>query len=110
MASPELKKSVRRRKNFLLPLLVALFSWSLWLWLFLAVPPNPWAFLFFFLTLFLALFLSAALVLANSLRGFLLASAGAAILLLQFFKLGNPVTFGLLFGLLVVLYLRFARE
>lgn len=109
MASKKLKQSLRRRKSFLPTLLVALLFWLIWGYVFFFVPPGRGVYFAFFPTLFLAVFLSAALLLANSIRGFLLASAVCGLLLLQFFKLGNLLTILLLIALLVVLDLRFAR-
>lgn len=85
-------------------LLVALFLWIVWAIIFLSVPPEglliPSLFL---LVTFLAVFLSTALLFANTRRGVLAASGVVIFMILNFYGVGNYLNAILLMGLLLAL-------
>ena len=96
----------RKRKNFLPTLLLALLFWAGWGWLVYSQPPANNLILFgFYSLLFLALFLTAALILANSRRGFLFATAAIIFLIFRYYQLANPLNLVLLLGILIALEL-----
>ena len=88
---------IKRRKNFLPALILALIFWGLWGWLVYFFPPanNPLIFTFY-LSLFLAVFLTSALVLANSKLGAVTATWSILFLIFRYFKIGNILNLSLL--------------
>jgi hypothetical protein len=100
----------RRRKNFLPTLLLTIIFWLLWGGLvYLFAPTNNILLIAFFLLLFLACFLTLALILANSRRGFIAALGIISFLILRFYQLGNILNLILLGGILITLDLYFAK-
>ncbi|HUW21249.1 MAG TPA: hypothetical protein VMW41_01140 [Candidatus Bathyarchaeia archaeon] len=88
-----MKKSTRKRKNFLPALLITLLSWTAWLLVFLKVAPSGFlAFLIFYISFFLANFLTLALLLGNSRRGLLISVFTIIFLLLRQFKLTSVLS------------------
>jgi len=92
----------KHRRNFLPTLFLALFFWGLWTWLvFSTAPIHSYLIIAFYLLLFSASFLTAALIFANSCRGFLVATAIVGFLLLRYYQLGNPLNLILLLSILL---------
>lgn len=101
----------KRRKNFLPTLLLAILFWSLWFWLVFSVPPtSSLSLLLFYFSLFLALFLTAALIFANSRRGFLTAAVVICFLVFRYYQLTNILNLLLLFGIFLCLELYLAKR
>jgi len=102
---------MRRRKNFLPTLLLAILFWLVWGWLVYSFAPTDNVLLIaFFLLLFLASFLTLALIFANSRRGFITALGLICFLILRFYQLGNVLNLVLLGGILVTLNLYLAKR
>ena len=90
----------KERKNFLPTLLMALAFWATWGWLVYSKAPSPnFLMITFYFLLFTAIFLTAALVLANSRRGLLMASWLIAFLLFRYYELANGLNLLLLTGI-----------
>lgn len=97
-------RRLNQRKNFLPAFLLAVLTWFLWSWLIFSVPPTSNLIIGLFLVLlFLALFLTAALTLANSRRGFFIAFAVVGFLLFRLFGLANLLNLILLAAILFCL-------
>lgn len=91
----------RQRKDFFFSFLVAVTLWVFWLTLFFFVPPEIPGITFLFLVLtFAAFFLTAALLLANTRRGFLVAVGAVLIMLLSYYGAGNYLNILLVIGIL----------
>ena len=92
------RKIVRERKNFLPSLLLTITLWLALAGLIYLVDPDVLGIvIIFFLILFLALTFSFALMLANTKRGIIIATAATLFLVLRYFGVGN-----LLNGLLII--------
>jgi len=94
---------VKRRKNFLATGVLSILLWVIWATIFFFVPPENFLtpFLFLFLT-GLSVFFTAALLFANTRRGMLTAFGIAAIMVLNYFGLGNFLNLILVAGVLLV--------
>lgn len=85
--------------------------WALWVYILLKVPPlSNLALMIFFATLFAALFLSVALISANSRRGLLFALFIVLLLIMQYFQIANILNIGLLTGIFLSLEFYFSRQ
>lgn len=104
LLSPKLK----RRKNFLPTLVIALSFWGAWFWLIFSFPPSSNLLLTtFYLLLFAAIFLTSALIFANSKLGFLTACFVITALLFRLYQIGNPLNLLLLLGIFLSLVFYF---
>jgi hypothetical protein len=99
-----------RRKNFLPTFVLILILWSVFTAMIILVDPQilkdvllPGSYFPFFAIFFPASFLTLALLLANSLRGLLVATGITVFLLLRIFQLGNLLNLMLIIGLVVAL-------
>lgn len=100
----------KRRKNFLATFLIAILFWGAWGWLVYFKPPiNNFLIFSFCLLLFLALFLTAALIFANSRKGLFLACFVILALILRYYQIGNLLSLVLLASIFVILELYFTR-
>lgn len=103
--------ATQRRKNFLPTLILALIFWGLLAGLIYLFPPTADSSLIaFYLLLFLAVFLTAALILANSKLGLLTAVFIVTALIFQQFKINNFLTFGILTAVFACLGLYFRKS
>jgi len=94
----------KRRKNFLPTFLLAFLFWLLWGGLvYFSSPDNSLLIVGFFLLLFLAVFLTAALIFANSRLGLLAATFIVLSLLFRYFQVGNILNLTLLTGIFIAL-------
>lgn len=109
---------MRRRKNLIPMLFLAVVCWVGVGYLIYAVSPNrplptplpidsktP-----FFLLLFLTLFFSLTLLFNNTRRGFLVALGLTALVLLRFFKFFHPLYIVLVLAILFTVELFFAKK
>ncbi|MFC1727402.1 hypothetical protein ACFL0Y_02660 [Patescibacteria group bacterium] len=96
---------VKRRKNFLPTLLLAIIFWVGFGWLTFSQNPSGNLIIIFFLLLFMAVFLTLALALANSRRGFLISLWLLVFLIFRYFALANLLNLVLLSGIIVGLEL-----
>jgi len=95
---------IKRRKNFLPALILALVFWGLWGWLIYSFPPaNNLLIAAFSLLLFLATFLSGALIFANSKLGLITALWLILFLSFRYFKIGNVLNLSLLIIIFLLL-------
>jgi hypothetical protein len=104
---------IKRRKNFLPALILALLFWGLLGWLVYSFPPaNNLLISTFYLCLFLAVFLTSSLVFANSKLGSLVAFWLILFLVFRYFKIGNVLNLSLLTAIFFLLgiYLYKARR
>jgi len=102
--------ATKRRKNFLPTLLLAIIFWGLLAGLIYLFPPTSDSSLFLFYSLlFLAVFLTSALIFANSKVGLLTAVFTVTALIFQQFKINNFLTFGILIAIFAVLGLYFRK-
>lgn len=100
----------QRRKNFLPTLLLVLFFWLGLGWIIFWVRPESFfPITIFFIFFFCALFLTSALILANSRRGLLVALGLTAFLILRYHQLANFLNLCLLLGILFFLELFYRR-
>lgn len=100
----------RRRKNFLPTLLLAILSWSLWGWFIYSFAPTSNFLLFtFYSLLFGAVFLTSALIFANSRLGSLTALFVVLVLLFRYLQLGNLLNLLLLVGIFLSLGFYFGK-
>jgi hypothetical protein len=103
-------KKIKRRKNFLPTLLLAILSWgTLACLIYFTAPKNNLLILGFYFLLLVAIFLTFALLFANSRRGLLVAVAGVGFLVFRYFDLANYLNLILFGGVLICLEL-FFRE
>jgi len=107
----------RRRKNFFSTLIFILFLWSIFGLIIFFVEPSmvkdflwPNSYLPFFINLFLALFLTLAIVFANSRRGFLTSLGVIIFLILRLQQLGNILNAILITASLFSLEYYFTRK
>jgi len=107
----------RRRKNFIITFILILFFWSLfWLIVFFVDPVLlkniiiPGFYLPFFLILFMAIFLSLAVILANSKKSFLISLGLISFLILKLYQLANFLNIILIVSLVLVLENYFTRQ
>ncbi|MGB9706597.1 MAG: hypothetical protein ACPLXP_00780 [Microgenomates group bacterium] len=100
-----------KRKNFLPTLVLAILFWVAWSWFVFSYPPanNFLLFTFYFL-LFLATFLTAALIFANSRRGFFLAAFLILFLLFRYYQIANLLNLFLLAGIFISLEVYFSSK
>lgn len=98
----------KRRKNYLPTLVLTLVLWLLWGGLIYFVEPElvtnfliPHAYLPFFMLFWPASFLTLAIVLGNSRRGFLVSLGLVLFLGLRLVQLGNVLNFLLILGILI---------
>jgi len=106
-----MRESAKRRKNFLPSLFLAFVFWAIWAFIILKVPPGSFfSFLVFYLFLFLAVFLSLALIFANSRRGLLISIAFIVFLFLKQVKLASILNLLFLIGVLFSLEIHFSRR
>lgn len=102
---------IKKRKNFLPTLILALIFAAALVWLVINQnPANLWLIAAFFLLLFFTVFLLLALILANSRRGFLLSLGLIGFLLLRYYQLANYLNLSLFFGILLCLEIYFRSE
>jgi hypothetical protein len=100
-----------RRENFLPTLLLTILSWLGWIYFFFFQAPESNSMIFFFyFFLFIAFFLTISLLLANSRRGFLSASALIAFLLLRQFEQEHIINLTLVLALIVAIELYFWKK
>jgi hypothetical protein len=105
-----LKTRTKQRKNFFPTLLLALLTWALWGIIVWKVPPGPVLVLILFHTiLFVAIFLTAALALANSRLGLIVSLFFNLCLLFRYFQIGNVVNLLLLAGIFISLGIYLSR-
>ena len=102
---------IKKRKNFLPTLFLAILFWITWGWLTYSFPPEGFlVFVGFLTSLFMALFLTASLLLANSRRGFLIAVGLVGFLLFAYFDLGHWLNLALFVAILVFLEIYLAKR
>lgn len=102
---------IRRRKNFFPTFLLAILFWLGWIFILFKVPPVSFAAMFFFyLFLFLAVFLTAALILAHSRRGFLVSLLIIFVLLFRYYQIGNLLNLFLLLTIFAALEAYFTKR
>ena len=102
---------IKRRKNFFPTLALALFSWLGWLFVLFKIPPDStFSLLAFFFLLSVALFLTSALIWANSRRGFLTALLIILLLVFRYYQIGNLLNLILLFAIFVALEIYFSKR
>lgn len=107
----------RQRRNFFPTLVLIFFFWATLGLMIFYLEPNlvkdifiPGLYLPFFLNLFLALFLTLAIIFANSRRGFFLALGIVIFMILRLFGLGNLLNALLIFSLFFTLEYYFTRH
>jgi hypothetical protein len=104
------KAGLRRRKNFLPTLILALIFWGLLAWLIYTHPPSSnFIIIAFFILFFLALFLTSALLFANSRRGLFLALFVIIFLLFRYHHLANPLNIIILLSIFLSLEIFFSK-
>jgi len=109
--SKKLKNKIKRRKNFLPPLLLAVIFWGIWGWFIYSYPPETNSLIFiFYILLFLATFFTLALAFANSKMGIVTAIWFIFILVFRYFKIGNALNVGLLTVIFFLLLVHFSRK
>lgn len=92
-------------------LLAALFLWTAWLLVFLFFPPEAFLAPFLFLILtFFAVFLTSALLFANTRRGFLIGIGVLFLAILNYYKVGNYLNIILITGILLSVEYYFASQ
>ena len=102
---------IKRRKNFLPTLFLAGLTWLCWAFVLFKIPPESTFLLFvFFFLLFTALFLTSALLLANSRRGLIMALFVILVLVFRYYQIGNFINLILLLAIFVALELFFAKK
>lgn len=100
------KTRLKHRRNFLPTLLLSTLFWIGWGCLVYFLPPENTLLIFaFYILLSIAVFLTFALIFANSRRGLLIATALIGFLLLRYYHLGNPLNISLLLVILICLEL-----
>jgi hypothetical protein len=108
---------MRKRKNFFITLVLILLFWTLQFFIIFFVEPKsikdlliPDAYLPFFINLFLALFLTSAVLFANSRRGLFISLGVITFLYLRLFGLGNILNLFLIVSIIFVLELYFKKQ
>jgi len=106
-----MRARAKKRKNFLPTLLVALFFWIAWGLILFKIPPGGFLVFFaFYFSLFAAIFLTSALLLANSRRGLMISLVLIGILILRQLGLANILNTILLFSSLISLEVYFSKR
>ncbi len=101
---------IRRRKNFLPALILAVSSWGILSWLILKFPPeNNFLILSFYLLIFIAVFLTSALILANSQMGLTIGIFLILFLLFRYLKIDDPFNLILLITIFLLLLAYFYK-
>ncbi len=101
----------QRRKNFFPTLLLAILFWLGWLLVLFKVPPeNLLSILGFFSLLFATLFLTSALLFANSRRGLITALFFVLVLIFRYYQIGNFLNLMILLAIFVSLELFFSKQ
>ena len=101
----------QRRKNFFPTLLLAILFWLGWLLVLFKVPPeNLLSILGFFSLLFATLFLTSALLFANSRRGLITALFFVLVLIFRYYQIGNFLNLMILLAIFVALELFFSKQ
>lgn len=89
----------------------AIIFWVAWGYFVNFFPPKDNFFIaVFFFLLLVSVFLSGALIFANSRRGLLLALFIVLLLILQYFQIANVLNIGLLMGIFLSLEFFFSRK
>lgn len=102
---------MRRKKRFIPTLLLTVLSWGGFGYVLFNVSPMGFVSkILFFALLFFALFLSIALLLNNTRRGFLIALGILVLALLRFFELFHPLYIVLVVALLLTVELYFLKK
>lgn len=102
---------IKRRKNFLPTLFLAGLSWLGWGFILLKIPPESTFLIFaFFFLLFSALFLTSALIFANSRRGLMTALLIIFVLIFRYYQIGNLLNLLLLLAIFVALELYLSQR
>jgi hypothetical protein len=109
---------VRGKKRFLFSFILTVAAWISWAMVLIGLSPDspskisfiPVTYLAFFIPLLLAIFLTSAILLGNSRRGFLISLGVFGLLILRLLKIGNFLTIGLLGACLIVFELYFQRR
>lgn len=98
------QKSVRKRKNFFLTLVLTLLLWgSLTFLVYFIDPEEVGAVPTFFVLLFFAVLFTFSTIFANSRRGFLTAVVITIFAVLRYFGVGNLINLTLVIGLAIVI-------
>ena len=101
----------QRRKNFFPTLLLAILFWLGWSLILFKVPPeNLLSILGFFSLLFATLFLTSALLFANSRRGLITALFFVLVLIFRYYQIGNFLNLMILLAIFVSLELFFSKQ
>ena len=101
---------IRRRKNFLPALLLAALSWGLLAWLIIKFSPdNNLLIISFYLLIFIAVFLTSALILANSQMGLTISLFLITFLIFRYFKIDDPFNLILLTAIFLLLLAYFYK-
>lgn len=102
---------VKQRKNFLPTFLLAIFFWLIWGFILFKISPESiFSLLVFFIFFFLAIFLTSALIFANSRRGLLLALLINLALFFRYYQVGNLLNLLLLLAIFVALETLFTKR
>lgn len=102
---------IKRRKNFFPTLVLAILSWLGWVFVLLKIPPeSTFSLLAFFFLFFVALFLTSALLLANSRRGLMAALFVVFVLMFRYYQIGNPLNLLLLLAIFISLEIYFTKR
>ncbi len=92
-------------------MVLAVLSWLGWAFTLFKIPPESTFSLFaFFFLLFSALFLTSALLFANSRRGLMAALFVVLVLTFRYYQIGNFLNLALLFAIFTALELFFSRK
>ena len=90
---------------------LALLSWLGWLFVLFKIPPtSTFLLLAFFFLLLVALFLTSALIWANSRRGLLTALFVILVLVFRYYQIGNFLNLILLFAIFMALEIYFSKQ
>ena len=101
---------IKKRRNFFPTLVLAILFWAALSWLiYTFAPSNHWLITAFYLLLFIAVFLTVALILANSRRGFLIATGLVCFLIFRYYNLANYLNLILFAGILISLEFFFQK-
>lgn len=106
---------MRRHKNFLPTLLIAILLWLSWLYIFFFISPLDTTYyiphtIYFFVALSLSLTLTLALIFGNTRRGFLLTLGIIIFLILRMYGLAHYLNITLIAGTLLSLELYFSKK
>jgi hypothetical protein len=105
------RERIKNRKNFFPTLLLATILWVAWGWLIYSTAPSSNLKLFiFFLLLFLAVFLTFALIFANSRRGLLSSLIVVTLLIFRYYQLANLLNLFLLFAIVITIELYYCKR